>query len=179
MEITDDDVVGRVRGGDVDAYRILLDRYYSKCLRYGIRILGNRADAEEAVQDAFARAYRFLPRYEARDRFEPWLFQILVNQVRSIGARERKRDQRFVPYDAVADFLEADGAEPDDPRLELQRALAELSDEDREALLMKYMDDRTYEDMAELTGLGVSALKMRVMRARTRLGSLLKGVYDA
>lgn len=178
MEPSDDDVVRRVRSGDVDAYRILLQRYYAKCLRFGIRQLGNRADAEEAVQDAFARAYRSLGRYEARQRFDAWLFRILVNRCRTAGSRRRRREATFISYDEVDSVLEPAGDGPAEPRIELHRALGQLSDDDREALLLKYLDDRTYEDIAEMTGVGVSALKMRVKRARARLHSLLKGGHD-
>ena len=178
MTPTDDEIVQRVRGGDAHAYRILLERHYPKALRFGIRMLGNRADAEEAVQDAFTRAYRSLARYEARDRFDAWLMQILVNRCRTAGARNQRRERTFVSYDVVEDFVAADDG-PAEPRVELQRALALLTDEEREALLLKYLDDRTYEDMATLTGSGVSALKMRVKRARERLQGLLGRAYDA
>ena len=179
MTLSDEEIVGRIRTGDVDAFRLLLDRHYPACLRFAIRQLGNRADAEEAVQDAFTRAYRFLPRYEERQKFSSWLYRILVNQCRSIGGRRRRIEETFIPYESIGEELLSDGKEMETPRIELQRALARLSDEDREALLLKYMDDQTYEDMAELTGLGVSALKMRVKRARERLLGLLGGAYDA
>ena len=176
---SDEEIVSRIRTGDVDAFRLLLDRHYQGCLRFAVRQLGNRADAEEAVQDAFTRAYRFLPRYEERQKFSSWLYRILVNQCRSIGGRRRKQEDTFIPYESIGEELLSNGVEPDAPRIELHRALARLSDEDREALLLKYLDDQTYEDMAELTGLGVSALKMRVKRARERLLGLLGGAYDA
>ncbi len=179
MTPTDDEIVQRVRGGDAGAYRLLLERHYPKALRFGMRMLGNRADAEEAVQDAFTRAYRSLERYETRGRFESWLMQILVNRCRTAGARRDRRDRTFVSFDVVEDWALAGAEGPVEPRVELQRALALLTDEEREALLLKYLDDRTYEDMATLTGSGVSALKMRVKRARERLQALLGRAYDA
>ncbi|HEX6060085.1 MAG TPA: RNA polymerase sigma factor [Gemmatimonadaceae bacterium] len=178
MTPTDDEIVRRVRDGDAHAYRLLLERHYPKALRFGIRMLGNRADAEEAVQDAFTRAYRSLGRYEPRQRFDSWLMTILVNRCRTAGARRDRRERTFVSYDVIEDFVALDDG-PSEPRIELQRALALLSDEEREALLLKYLDDRTYEDMAALTGSGVSALKMRVKRARERLQALLGRGYDA
>jgi RNA polymerase sigma-70 factor, ECF subfamily len=147
-------------------------------------MLGDRADAEEAVQDAFARAYRWLARYQARDRFSSWLFQILVNQCRTIGAKRRRLRQTFVTYDALDDFPGGGGGPAvesleSDFRLEVQRALARLPERSREALLLKYLDDRTYEDIAELLGVRVSAIKMRVKRAREQLQEMLKGESDA
>jgi RNA polymerase sigma-70 factor, ECF subfamily len=178
MDPSDEEIVGRIRAGDVDAFRFLLDRHYPGCLRFAVRQLGNRADAEEAVQDAFTRAFRFLPRYEERQRFASWLYRILINQCRSIGGRQRRVEETFIPFESIGEDLLSGGTEPELPRIELQRALARLSDEDREALLLKYLDDQTYEDMAEQLGVGVSALKMRVKRARERLLGLLGGAYD-
>jgi RNA polymerase sigma-70 factor (ECF subfamily) len=179
MGRTDDEIVQLVRSGDADAYAMLLDRHYPKCLRYGMRMLGNKQDAEEVVQDAFVRAYRYLPKYEARNRFEPWLFQILVNACRTRLKQQQMMATRFASYDDSPDGEWARDERETEPQFELRQALSLLSEEDREALLLKYLDDRTYESMAEITGDGVSALKMRVKRARDRLRHLLEGVYDA
>jgi RNA polymerase sigma-70 factor, ECF subfamily len=177
MDPTDEDLVRRVRAGELDSFTTLVHRYYPRCLRFGLRMLGERADAEEAVQDAFLRAYRSLDRYEERDRFGSWMFQILANQCRTLGAKRRRRERTFVPYDVVADFSD----QPADGFLaaELQRALMQLAPDHREALLLKFVEDHSYEDMAEMTGVGVSALKMRVKRAREQLRTLTRGWYDA
>ena len=172
MDPSDEVLVGRVRAGDVASFTLLVERYYPRCLRFGLRMLGDRADAEEAVQDALLRAYRSIDRYEERDRFGGWLFRILANQCRTLAAKRQRRERTFVPYDVVADFAEApsDGT----AAAEVQRALMLLAPEQREALLLRYVEDHSYEDMAEMTGVGVSALKMRVKRARDHLRTLTK-----
>src|SRR5438105_3268468 len=88
--------VQRVLSGDVDAYAKLVDRYYDRCARFAIRMLGNRDDAEDALQSTFLRAYRALGRYQERDRFSAWLYRILVNQCRSIAARRSHRERVIV-----------------------------------------------------------------------------------
>ena len=178
MAPTDDDLVRRVTGGDAGSYAILVERYYERSLRFGLRMLGNRADAEEAVQNAFVRVYRALDKYDARSRFESWLFQIVANQCRTLGAKRRRRERTFVPIDATHDFGEPPAAAEVYRSMDVQRALDQLSPDQREALLMFYMEDRSYEDIADVTGLGVSALKMRVKRAREQLRKALEGAYD-
>src|SRR5918912_699473 len=89
MTTTDADVVRRVLDGEADAFKILVDRYYDRCLRMATHLLGSVADAEDAVQDALLRAYRHLGSYQERDRFSAWLFRILVNQCRTLGGRRR------------------------------------------------------------------------------------------
>jgi RNA polymerase sigma-70 factor (ECF subfamily) len=140
-------------------------------------MLGNREDAEEALQDAFTRAYRSLPRCEDPDRFGAWLFRILVNRCRTMGARRGRRLRTFVSDDlALHEAAEEHPAERSAWREEIERALSRLRPEQREAFLLKYVEDMGYDEMSQLTGVGVSALKMRVMRACDRLRELLSDV---
>src|SRR5690242_21226844 len=89
-------LVRRVRAGDTDAYADLVARYRDRLGRYALHMLGNREDAEEALQDAFVRAYRSLARCEDPERFGAWLYGILVNRCRTTGARRVRRGQTFV-----------------------------------------------------------------------------------
>lgn len=147
------------------AFAALVDAYYARCLRFALHMLASRGDAEEAVQDTFVRVYKALPKYEEREAFEPWLFRILANRCRSAGARERRLAD-LVEYGEVPERPVSSGH--DDAiawREEIGIALAALPDEQREAFLMRHVEDLSYEDMSVATGAGVSALKMRVKRA--------------
>lgn len=166
-------LVQAARSGDVRAFAELVDSYYARCLRFALHMLADRSDAEEAVQDTFVRVYRALPKYEEREAFEPWLFRILANRCRSAGSRER-RHASFVVYGDVPDRATGpEHAESIAWREEIGVALATLPQDQREAFLMRHVEDLSYDDMAVATGAGVSALKMRVKRAcdtlRTRL----------
>jgi RNA polymerase sigma-70 factor (ECF subfamily) len=164
----------------VEAFRALVERYRDRYARYAYHMLGNREDAEEALQDAFTRAYRSLARCEDPERFGAWLFRILVNRCRTMGARRSRRAQTFV-VDEVA-LLEASEEHPAEQaawREEIDRALQRLRADQREAFLLKYVEELGYDEMSQLTGVGVSALKMRVMRACERLRELLSEVQRA
>jgi RNA polymerase sigma-70 factor, ECF subfamily len=174
--MTDQALIQRILDGDAEAYSELVDRHYDRCARVAMRILGNREDAEEALQDAFLRAYRALGEYAERERFSAWLTRILVNQCRTVLARTRRRDDLFVdlaPERVAQAFAPApdDGTWPD-----LEQALQRLPTAQREAVVLRYADDLTYEEMARITGAGESALKMRVQRAFARLRELLQEV---
>ena len=182
MEVASSDavIVARVLRGNVEAFRILVDRYRDRYARYAFHMLGNREDAEEALQDAFTRAYRSLARCEDPERFGAWLFRILVNRCRTAGARRGRRQRTFVSDDSA--LLAAAHEHPADQtawREEIDRALDRLRPEQREAFLLKYVEDMGYDEMSQLTGVGVSALKMRVMRACDRLRELLSEVHSA
>src|SRR5712691_6186667 len=88
--------VQRVLSGDVDAYSALVDRYYDRCARYAVRMLGNRDDAEDALQATFLRAYRALAKYQDRQKFSAWLYRILVNQCLFLLSYRNHRDRVFV-----------------------------------------------------------------------------------
>src|SRR3979411_3108899 len=101
MESADGELVTRVLHGDVNAYGVLVSRYRDRYARYALHMLGNREDAEEALQDAFVRAYRSLERCDDAARFGAWLYGILVNRCRTTGARAAKRGRVFVRDEAA------------------------------------------------------------------------------
>ena len=178
MEYSDAAVVKRVLGGEAEAFGILVERYFDHYVRFAAHLVGNREDAEEVVQDTFLRAYRALGRYEERERFGAWLLRILVNRARTVSAIGRRREKLF-PDQTDHTLSEASEAHPADRaalREEVWRALSQLGAEQREAFLLHYVEGLSYEEMAAVTGSGVSALKMRVKRSCDRLREILQGV---
>src|SRR6266699_4160950 len=93
---SDAELVRRVRSGDTGAYAALVARYRDRLGRYAMHMLGDREDAEEALQDAFVRGYRSLARCYDPERFGAWLYGILVNRCRTTGARAARRGRVFV-----------------------------------------------------------------------------------
>jgi RNA polymerase sigma-70 factor (ECF subfamily) len=174
--MTDRAIIDQVLAGDAEAFARLVDAHYDRCARIAFRILGNREDAEEAIQDAFLRAFRALGSYEDRERFSAWLTRILVNQCRTVLSRVQRREAVFSDLDLRDAELFADAEERERVWPDLEHALAQLPAEQREAIVLRYTDDLTYEEMSRVTGAGESALKMRVQRAFARLRVLLQEV---
>jgi RNA polymerase sigma-70 factor (ECF subfamily) len=173
-------LVRRVLEGDAEAYAGLVARYQGRLGRYAVHLLGNRADAEDAVQETLVRAYRGLERCAAPERFGAWVFQILVNRCRTIGGQRSRRERVVAPNEAA--LADADVAHPADRQAlgeAIRWALDRLNREQREAFLLKHVEDLSYEEMAEMTGEGISALKMRVKRACEALRELLAEVERA
>lgn len=176
-------LIKRIRDGDPAAAGELVRRYYDDCWRYAYRMTGHRADAEDAVQDTFLRALRALDRYQEQHRFRGWLFCILTNRCRTLLVRRRRQTARFItadtldhvpaesPFDDPFDAVDVPPAHLADT---LQSALNHLSSRYREAFLLKHAEGLEYTQMAEVTGVSISALKMRVKRARELLRPLLE-----
>jgi RNA polymerase sigma-70 factor, ECF subfamily len=174
---SDATVVTRVLDGDTDAYAELVARYRDRYWRYAVYALGDVHDAEEALQDAFLRAYRSLGQCRDPEQFGAWLYQIVINRCRTTGARRGRREQTIVLDDsAVKRHQVPAGQARREWREEIQRALAALDEAQREAFLLKHVEDMDYEEMARVTGVGVSALKMRVKRACDRMRGMLAEV---
>jgi RNA polymerase sigma-70 factor (ECF subfamily) len=174
MAATDAQIVEAVLGGDTEAFGMLVDRYQERCLRLAQHIVGSREDAEDAVQESFLRAYRYLGSYREREKFAAWLYRILVNQCRNILGRRQRSELPMAEWEwEVTAGAEVGRAEQGGLGDELARALGALSAEQREAVVLRYSEELTYDEMAVVTGAGVSALKMRVQRACARLRELL------
>jgi len=176
---SDSELVAAVLKGHIDAYGVLVRRYQNAYFRFATRMLGSRDDADDALQSAFVRAFRSLSACRDPERFGAWLYQIVVNECRTLAVRRDRRERRLVRDDAE---LAAEAAEEPDFSAELeeiQRALQQLDDEHREAFLLKHVEELSYDEMSELTGASVSALKMRVLRARERLRALLEPARSA
>ena len=175
MEPSDGTIVRRVLDGDVEQYRHLVERYRAQFGRYALAVVGDRDAAQDAMQEAFIRAFDALASCRKPDRFGAWFFRILANQCRNLVGRRRDV--------ADLDALDPPGGERADAAMDrgelaatLEAALARLTPEQREAFVMKHVDGRSYEEMAGLLGVGTDALKMRVYRARDALREMLGGL---
>ncbi|GJG87274.1 RNA polymerase sigma factor [Gemmatimonadetes bacterium T265] len=165
------EVLARLAGaGDARAFTVLVERYHARCVRFARNMGLDREDAEEAVQDAFVRVHRALPRFREDSPFEPWLFRVLANRCRSTHARARWRRRAVPDGDArLAGCAASDDAAADLDAEALRdlvaRTLAELSPEQREAFLLRHVEQLSYEEIARATGARLSTLRMRVKRA--------------
>ena len=173
--MTDAELVTRTRAGDAEAFGALVARYYDACWRFAYHMLGERADAEDVVQDSFLRAYLAIHRYDERDQFRGWLFRILTNQCRNAITARGRRTRRFVQDDAAIQSAATPiiGLQLGVEDAVLARAMAQLDPLQREALLLKYAEGLEYTEMSKMTGVGESALKMRVKRGSERLRAIL------
>jgi RNA polymerase sigma-70 factor (ECF subfamily) len=177
-QTSDAALIDAVIRGEVRAFAVLAHRYRDAYTRYATRMLGSLEDADDVLQKVFLRAYRSLSQCRERDRFAAWLYRIVVNECRTYATRRGRRERRFVRDDAeLARALTAHPAEQQAVRDEIQRALDQLERAQREAFVLKHVEEMSYEEMADLTGVRISALKMRVKRACERLRQLLEGVH--
>lgn len=132
-------------------------RVYGLCMR----LLARCEDAEDAMQATFIRAFRELPRFRGESSARTWLYRIAVNE--ALGMLRRRRDLS-PPDEHLAG--PADTGLSATERIAVQAALARLKPDHRAVLVLRFWEDLSYEEVAEVLGLSLSAVKMRVKRAR-------------
>ena len=161
--------------GDPRPFTTLVSRYERQVFATCFRLMGDRQEAEDQAQEVFIRVYRGIPRFEGRSKFSTWLFQVAVNTCRTAlkkRTRRPKLDERPLlnlesrlpspesPEESTFAQVEVDN---------LTEALQTLSEDERIILTLRETDDLSYQEIADVLGIGLSAAKMRVMRARLGL----------
>ncbi len=174
-KVGDGEIVRAVLAGDRERYAELVDRYRDRYARYAARMLGSADAGEDAVQDAFVRAYDQLAQCHEPDKFVGWFFLILRNRCFA----ERRRSRGYAPLEAAAALAAVEqsdnGAETAERRRALQLALLELTAEQREVFVLKHVEGLSYGEIAERLSTSVPSLKMRMHRAYDRLRDQLRG----
>ena len=172
---SDAEIIARVLSGDAEAFGLLITRYEGGLSRFATRMLGSRDAAADAVAEGLVRAYRHLAGCRDPARFRTWLYRIVANRCKSHLARRPVGDVSLddAPPIVAQEFADAQFERAD--QLErLERALAMLAPEKREAFVLKHLDGMSYEEMSAVTGERIPTLKMRVHRAREALLAALK-----
>lgn len=146
----------------------LVEQHYEALYRYGYRLSGSAADAEDLTQEAFCKAQAQLSTLRDPERAKPWLFSILRNAY--LHRARSDRAHRQVPLDAVGDL--PDDAPPDVPDIgpeELQRALNDLPEGFRTPVILFFFEDMSYRDIAEQMDLPIGTVMSRLARAKAHL----------
>jgi RNA polymerase sigma-70 factor (ECF subfamily) len=176
MEWSDETAVARVKSGDADAFRVLVERHSRTLFRLAFRMTGNEQDAEDVVQEAMLRAFRFCDALRGEAR--PWLLAIVRNCCHTW--RRSARPQQVVEYvdevhgrpESGQRATDADAIEASD-RAELRAALDQLLPEHREAIVLREIEGLSYKEIASVTGAPIGTVMSRLARARRRLQEAL------
>lgn len=179
MERQDDwDIVAEVLAGHVNAFEILVNRYQKPIFNLTYRMTGSYSDASDLAQETFIKAFEQLHRFQAGKRFFPWLYTIALNHSRNF--LRTNRPGKLVPLeDGEAVTMTSSNDESDQDlcaRLDGNRcfqALGKLPEETREALILRYREDLSMEEVAGVLKISVSGAKMRIHRGLKRLREIL------
>jgi RNA polymerase sigma factor (sigma-70 family) len=176
--LEDVDLIERARDGDVRAYGDLVERYRDIAFRTAYLITRSVADAEDAAQEAFVKAYYALGRFRTQSPFRPWILRIVANEARNRVRSARRREGLML---RVAEDRPSGGAAPSPEAAALDRerdeallaAMATLSEPDRQIITCRYLLDLSEAETADTLGLRRGTVKSRLSRALGRLRAVL------
>jgi RNA polymerase sigma-70 factor (ECF subfamily) len=179
---SDEQLLGRLARGERGVLDELFVRHRALAYRVAFRLLGNEADALDAVQEGFVKALSHLPGFEGRSSFKTWLLRVVSNAALDLGRQRGRREtlsfDAFPPTDreglqplALAD--PALGLERADLRRLLDRALAELPEAQRRTFVLHAEAELSYREVAEVLGISIGTVMSRLFYARQKLRVLL------
>ena len=185
-------LVERARAGDADAFRDLVERQQNAVFRLAMRILScDRSRAEDICQEVFLRVFRGLPRFTCEVSFGAWVHTIALNicrsEIRSVRTLKRGAhrtlsldapigddDSRHI--DPPSHFVDpGDRADQLDFGQQVRRAIAQLPDEFRDAVVLRDVQDLGYDEISAILGVPIGTVRSRIHRGRVQLQRLLEG----
>lgn len=188
-EKNDAELVEAFRGGDEAAFAELVERYTQKVGNLSMRLTRNSEDAEEVMQDVFVTVYRKIGCFEGKSQFSSWLYRITVNT--SFMKLRRRRNTPLVSFEEVSPTVRESwvgtGSENSDVnfissrhelREALEGAISRLPDEYRAIFVLRDIDGLSNQDVGEILGLSVPAVKSRLHRSRLMLRKKLQRFFE-
>ena len=200
MSLTDEELVARAKAGDLDSFNQLVSRWERPIYALAYRTLGREEDARDVVQEAFLRAYRGLKGFKGEAKFSSWLYRITLNLCRDWSRRERRAPIVQVPEGTdpveLADEQVQTSESVEDlvARREMSeavaKAMAELPDEQRTAIMLKEYHGLTFQEIAGMLDCplstvktrlyqGLSVLRRRLERRQAEEASLRRARYES
>ncbi|PKN36764.1 MAG: RNA polymerase [Deltaproteobacteria bacterium HGW-Deltaproteobacteria-2] len=176
------EIVARVLNGERQAYALLVEEYKTPIYNLAYRMTRNSQDAEDLAQETFLRSFNQLFRYDKKQRFYTWLYTISLNIIRNhLKKNSNRRRDNFRQREKASGMVDLDGKQValqesrdsyegcKEREEELESCLQKLSPELRELLILRFYQGLPFEAIAEITGLSLSAIKMRVYRGLEKL----------
>lgn len=179
-ELTDEEITLKVQTGDSESFGVLVGRYEAKMLRYAKKFLFGYDDAQDLVQDVFIKAYIHIQSFDAKQKFSSWLYRIAHNEF--INAIKKKGREPIPIFDPdtffphpISTFNADDEIHKKDTAVMLEKCLTQLNPKYREPLILYYIEELDYKEIAEIMRLPSSTVGVRLKRGK----DMLKKSYDA
>lgn len=182
-ELSDNDLVKLVRENNSELYSQVIERYQTKLFVYLFRLIGDREEARDILQDVFLKAYRNLNSFDADRKFSSWIYRIAHNE--AVNYIKRKSLKRFIPWDSITstkDKLESSSMEEGadkawmrkESNREIDEAIKKLPFKYRQVLVLRYYSDNSYDEISDIIGRPVNTVGTLINRAKKKLAEELK-----
>lgn len=172
--LSDEELARLVQGNNHDAFGVLVDRYQNKLLRYGRRFMAQTDHIEDVVQDVFIKAYENIRGFDASRKFSPWIYRIAHNAFLNTIRNRNREPLQFIDLDALVAHpaYEYDPAGEEEHK-EMQKLITEgleaLSPQYKEIIILYYLEEQSYQDIADILRVPIGTVGVRLRRARAAL----------
>ncbi len=177
-------IIKSILAGHINEYAVLVDRHKDMAFTVAYRLLNNREDAEEVIQDAFVKAFRHLSDFRQESKFTTWLFRIVYNTAMSKCRLKKPVLQTLDEVPSLRENPDVTGIENDDlaeKGMILEKAMEKLTEEERALITLYYIQESSVEEIHSITGMSKSNVKIRLFRARRKLKefafSMIERIY--
>ncbi len=171
-----ENIIARAQRGDADAFEQLVIAYRDQVFRLALRMCGNEADADEVAQEAFLSAWKALPNFRGDSRFSTWLYQLTSHAAIDLMRREKRQ----IVAEDITDVGAPDPApgpqqqaEQSETRQAVRDAMAQLSPEYRQIVVLRFLQELSYEEIGAVLKLPPGTVKSRLNRAKSQLKDIL------
>ena len=172
-----ENIIARARRGDADAFEQLVVAYREQVFRLALRMCGSEADADEVAQEAFLSAWKALPNFRGESQFSTWLYQLTTHAAIDLMRREKRQ---IAAADDITEVSAADPApspqqqaEQSEQREIVRDAILQLAPEQREVVVLRFMEELSYEEIGAVLKLPSGTVKSRLNRAKAQLKEIL------
>lgn len=179
LEKSDEEIAHSVQLGDVESFGVLVDRYEKKLERYAKKFLQSREDTKDIVQEVFMKAYVNIKSFDIKRRFSPWIYRIAHNEF--VNAVKRRLSERIFPFDLdeiLPQPIAAEKTDSEAKRKELREVidgyLEQLDVKYREPMVLYYIEEFDYKEIAEILQIPISTVGVRLQRGKMLLKKKLE-----
>jgi RNA polymerase sigma-70 factor, ECF subfamily len=178
-QLSDEALAENVQKGDREQFGILVERYEKKLIRYGRKFLSGREDIEDLVQDIFIKSYQNIKSFKLSERFSPWIYRIAHNTFINGLKKNLRKPLTLFDFDEVFSHVAyEDPVEKDRDETEIRemvaKGLGELAPKYKEALILYYVEELSYKEIAEIVAVPIGTVGIRIKRAK----EALKKIYQ-
>jgi RNA polymerase sigma-70 factor, ECF subfamily len=180
-QVSDDHILNLLNSRDTHekGFRLLMSQYQEPLYRHIRRMVFDHDDANDVIQNTFIKVYRNIERFEGKSKLYTWLYRIATNEALTfLNSRQRKDTETLdnPDYAYTTNSLRADAFfDGDDIQVRLAQAIALLPDKQKQVFNLRYYDEMPYEQMSELVGTSVGALKASYFHAVKKIEAFFTG----
>lgn len=173
--------IEKIQAGETECFAVLLERYSRSVYSLVVKIVGNREDAEELTQDVFLKVFRSLSSFQGNSSFSTWLYRIAYNVAIS-ATRKKKYEWTAIEESMIEKVSESEAGdeleqlEKEEQLSRLEKAITQLSPDERALVLLFYIQEKSIEEIVEITKLSTSNVKTKLHRIRKKMVVLMQAM---